>query len=102
MQTAHFWAREISALGHEVRLVPPAYVKPFVKRQKNDAADAEAIVEAASRPTMRFQHMRLGWHALGQRQFHGGQRGLFIVVKHKGEDIDHLPISTGFAEHVIL
>lgn len=52
--TAHFWAREIGALGHEVRLVPPAYVKPFVKRQKNDAADAEAIVEAASRPTMRF------------------------------------------------
>lgn len=52
--TAHFWAREIGALGHEVRLVPPAYVKPFVKRQKNDAADAEAIAEAASRPTMRF------------------------------------------------
>jgi transposase len=52
--TAHFWAREISALGHEVRLVPPAYVKPFVKRQKNDAADAEAIAEAAIRPTMRF------------------------------------------------
>jgi transposase len=52
--TAHFWAREISALGHEVRLVPPAYVKPFVKRQKNDAADAEAIAEAAVRPTMRF------------------------------------------------
>jgi transposase len=52
--TAHFWARAISALGHEVRLVPPAYVKPFVKRQKNDAADAEAIAEAASRPTMRF------------------------------------------------
>jgi transposase len=52
--TAHFWAREIGALSHEVRLVPPAYVKPFVKRQKNDAADAEAIAEAASRPTMRF------------------------------------------------
>lgn len=52
--TAHFWAREIGALGHEVRLVPPAYVKPFVKRQKNDAADAEAIAEAASRATMRF------------------------------------------------
>jgi transposase len=52
--TAHFWAREIGALGHEVRLVPPAYVKPFVKRQKNDAADAEAIAEAASRSTMRF------------------------------------------------
>ncbi len=52
--TSHYWAREIGALGHEVRLVPPAYVKPFVKRQKNDAADAEAIAEAATRPTMRF------------------------------------------------
>jgi len=51
---AHHWAREISALGHEVRLVPPAYVKPFVKRGKTDAADAEAISEAAARKSMRF------------------------------------------------
>lgn len=51
---AHHWGREIGRLGHEVRLIPPAYVKPFVKRQKNDAADAEAICEAAQRPTMRF------------------------------------------------
>jgi transposase len=51
---AHFWGREIGRLGHEVRLIPPAYVRPFVKRQKNDAADAEAICEAALRPTMRF------------------------------------------------
>jgi transposase len=47
---AHFWGREIGKLGHDVRLIPPAYVKPFVKLQKNDAADAEA----ALRPTMRF------------------------------------------------
>ncbi len=52
--SAHYWAREISAFGHETRLIPPAYVKPFVKRQKNDMADAEAICEAAQRPTMRF------------------------------------------------
>src|ERR671916_1952974 len=52
--SSHHWAREIGRLGHAIRLIPPAYVKPFVKRQKNDAADAEAICEAAQRPTMRF------------------------------------------------
>jgi len=52
--SAHYWGREIARLGHEVRLIAPAYVKPFVKRQKNDAADAEAICEAAQRPSMRF------------------------------------------------
>lgn len=52
--SAHHWARAIGALGHDVKLIPPIYVKPFVKRQKNDMADAEAIAEAASRPTMRF------------------------------------------------
>ncbi len=52
--TAHHWAREIEALGHEVRLMPPRYVKPYVKRNKNDAADAAAICEAVTRPTMRF------------------------------------------------
>ena len=52
--SSHYWSRELSALGHTVRLMPPAYVKPYVKRQKNDAADAEAICEAVMRPTMRF------------------------------------------------
>jgi len=52
--TSHFWAREIAALGHEVKLMPPAYVRPYVKRGKTDAADAAAICEAVGRPTMRF------------------------------------------------
>ena len=52
--TAHFWAREIQACGHEVKIIPPIYVKAYVKRGKTDAADAEAICEAVTRPTMRF------------------------------------------------
>ncbi len=52
--TSHYWARELSVLGHEVKLMPPAYVKPYVKRGKTDAADAEAISEAVLRPSMRF------------------------------------------------
>jgi transposase len=52
--SAHYWARELKALGHEALLMPPAYTKPYVKRGKNDAADAEAICEAVSRPGMRF------------------------------------------------
>jgi transposase len=52
--TAHHWARELSELGHEVRLMPPQYVKAYVKRNKNDAADAAAICEAVKRPSMRF------------------------------------------------
>lgn len=52
--TSHHWAREITKLGHEVKLIPPAYVKAYVKRQKNDAADAAAICEAVTRPSMRF------------------------------------------------
>jgi transposase len=52
--TAHYWAREIGKLGHRVKLIPPIYVKPYVKRQKNDAVDAAAICEAVTRPNMRF------------------------------------------------
>src|SRR5450631_440905 len=52
--SSHHWSRELMALGHTVRLMPPAYVKPYVKRQKNDAADAEAICEAVTRANMRF------------------------------------------------
>src|SRR5437764_11552689 len=52
--TAHYWGRELAALGHEVRLMPAQYVKAYIKRNKHDAADAEAICEAVQRPTMRF------------------------------------------------
>lgn len=55
---AHYWARELKALGHEVRLMPPGYVKPYVKRNKTDGRDAEAIWEAMQRPTMRFVAMK--------------------------------------------
>ena len=51
--SGHYWARELQALGHTVRLMPPAYVKPYVKRQKNDMADAEAICEAVTRASLR-------------------------------------------------
>jgi transposase len=51
--SAHHWARELITLGHEVRMMPPAYVKPYIRRQKNDASDAAAICEAVTRPTMR-------------------------------------------------
>ena len=52
--SSHYWSRELQALGHSVRLMPPAYVRPYVKRQKNDMADAEAICEAVARANMRF------------------------------------------------
>src|SRR5207245_807878 len=77
--TAQYWARELGALGHEVRLMPAQYVKAYVKRNKNDAADAEAICEAVQRPTMRFVPIKtaeqqaaqlMAWHkanAVSQR-----------------------------------
>ena len=56
--SSHYWAQQISRLGHTVKLIPPAYVKPYVRRQKNDRADAAAICEAVSRPSMRFVEMK--------------------------------------------
>lgn len=74
--SAHFWGRAVRELGHEVRLIPPIYVKPFVKRQKNDAADAEAIVEAASRPNMRFVEVKTPEQQAGAMVFR--TRDLFV------------------------
>ena len=56
--SAHHWARELITLGHEARMMPPAYVKPYIRRQKNDASDAAAICEAVTRPSMRFVGVR--------------------------------------------
>lgn len=60
--TSHFWGRVAEAEGHEVRLIPPIYVKPFVKRQKNDAADAAAIAEAAVRPNLHYVAVKSAEH----------------------------------------
>jgi transposase len=72
--TAHYWARELTAFGHQVRLVPPSYVKAYVKRGKNDAADAEAICEAVTRPTMRFVPVKSA-----------GQQG--VLVLHRAREL---------------
>jgi transposase len=56
--SSHHWSRQLKGLGHAVRLMPPAYVKPYVKRQKNDATDAEAICESVRRSTMRFVEIK--------------------------------------------
>src|SRR5271168_4371565 len=74
--SAHHWGRAIRDAGHEVRLIPPAYVKPFVKRQKNDAADAEAIAEAAARPSMRFVAVKTEKQQAGSMIFR--TRDLFV------------------------
>ncbi len=58
--SAHYWGRELMKLGHDVRLVSPQFVKPYVKSGKNDANDAEAICEAASRPNMRYVALKMG------------------------------------------
>lgn len=67
--SAHHWAREIAALGHAVRMMPPAYVKPYVKRNKTDVADAEAICEAVTRPTMRFVPVKTAEQQASQHDF---------------------------------
>jgi transposase len=72
--TAHYWARELGALGHEVRLMPAQYVKAYIKRNKHDAADAEAICEAVSRPTMRFVAVKTAEHQATQLLHRGREQ----------------------------
>src|SRR3989442_3231023 len=81
--TAHYWARELRALGHEVRLMPAQYVKAYIKRNKHDAADAEAICEAVQRPTMRFVPVKTAEQQASQLLHRGRQqlvgRGTMLV-----------------------
>ena len=70
--SAHYWARKLEAMGHTVKLMAPQFVKPYVKTNKNDAADAEAICEAVSRPNMRFVPIKDGEHANGVSITAGG------------------------------
>jgi transposase len=77
--TSHYWARELQGLGHEVRLVPPAYVKGYVKRGKNDAVDAAAICEAASRPSMHFVPVK----SVGQQAMLTPHRVREMLVKQR-------------------
>ncbi|HZT89802.1 MAG TPA: IS110 family transposase [Stellaceae bacterium] len=75
--SAHYWARELSALGHEVRLIPAAYVKPFVRRNKTDARDAAAICTALGRPDMRFVAIK----SVGQQASRGLERSRDLLVR---------------------
>jgi transposase len=74
--SAHHWARELIKLGHEARMMPPAYVKPYIRRQKKDASDASAICEAVTRPSMRFVGVR-------------SRENPAALMRHKARDAGH-------------
>ena len=79
---AHHWSRELSRLAHTVRLIPPRYVKPYVKSQKNDATDAEAICEAVTRPNMRFVATKSCEQQLAQSRTVSAPRGQPVAVSY--------------------
>ena len=84
--TSHHWARELSQLGHKVRLIPPMYVKPYVKRGKSDAIDAEAICEAVTRPTMRFVEIK----SVDQQSLLSLHRARALIVRQRTQLINAL------------
>jgi len=84
--SAHYWAREMETLGHEVKLIAPQYARPFVKRQKNDAADAEAIVIAARQPEMRFVELKTVEQQSRAAVFRGRER----LVHQRTADVNAL------------
>ena len=84
--TSHHWARELTGLGHEVRLIPPMYVKPYVKRGKSDAIDAEAICEAVTRPTMRFVEIK----STDQQALLSLHRARDLIVRQRAQLINAL------------
>ena len=85
--TAHYWARELRALGHEVRLMPAQYVKAYIKRNKHDAADAEAICEAVQRPTMRFVPVKTAEQQATQLLHRGREQ----LVHATGRELSSVP-----------
>jgi hypothetical protein len=89
--TSYHWARELIKLGHEVRLMPPAYVNPYVKRGKTDAADAEAVCEAVTRPTMRFVAVK----TLEQQAALSMRRTRDLLVKQRTQLINMIDVAHG-------
>ena len=82
--SAHHWARKLASLGHTVRLMAPQFVKPYVKSNKNDAADAEAICEEVSRPTMRFVPIKnVEQQAVHHEDTHRTRHGVKSGVPHE-------------------
>jgi len=95
--SAHHWARELTKFGHDVRLIPPIYVKPYVKRGKSDAIDAEAICEAVTRPTMRFVAIK----TFEQQSLLSVHRARSLLVRQRTQLINSLRgMVAGFGDYI--